>query len=265
MPYNLGDLGGGPAFVIENLYFLIVWGWTLTAIPTFILLLKLVAPFGRHRTDKWGPTISNKWAWFVMELPALFVLPAYYFAFATDHNPITLFLIAAWALHYTNRSCVFPFRIHTRGKTMPLVIAAMAFVFNVTNGVLCGHYFAYYADYTAAHWLSPFFILGLALFVGGMAINWRSDNILISLRKIHTKDYVIPEGGLFRWVSCPNLMGEIVEWCGFALMAMTLPTTAFALWTIANLLPRALAHHRWYRQKFPTYPSTRKAVIPFVV
>jgi len=35
------------------------------------------------------------------------------------------------------------------------------------------------------------------------------------------------------------------------------------LWTIANLAPRALANHKWYKETFPEYPSQRKALIPF--
>ena len=258
--------------MIDILYFPLLWIWTVLAIPVFLLLLKVKAPFGRHSTTKWGPSISNKWAWFLMELPALVVMPAFYFAYATNYDYISIFLVVAWVLHYFNRVCIFPFRIHTRGKQMPIVIALMAFFFNLTNGFLCGYFFAVYADYatgetiaTAVASLGPLFILGLAIFVCGMFINWQADNILISLRKPGESHYVIPQGGLFRWVSCPNLLGEIIEWSGFALMATSLPTTAFALWTIANLLPRALAHHKWYHSKFPSYPPERKAIIPFLL
>ncbi|MFI5136122.1 MAG: hypothetical protein ACHQD9_09740 [Chitinophagales bacterium] len=48
-------------------------------------------------------------------------------------------------------------------------------------------------------------------------------------------------------------------------MTWSLPAVAFLIWTCANLLPRSLAHHRWYQQHFPNYPSERKAVIPFVM
>ena len=37
---------------------------------------------------------------------------------------------------------------------------------------------------------------------------------------------------------------------------------AFAAWTMANLVPRARAHHRWYRERFPDYPARRKALVP---
>jgi 3-oxo-5-alpha-steroid 4-dehydrogenase 1 len=34
--------------------------------------------------------------------------------------------------------------------------------------------------------------------------------------------------------------------------------------SLANLVPRAIATHRWYREKFPDYPKDRKILIPFV-
>ncbi|MGC7223654.1 3-oxo-5-alpha-steroid 4-dehydrogenase, partial [Mycobacteroides abscessus subsp. massiliense] len=67
----------------------------------------------------------------------------------------------------------------------------------------------------------------------------------------------------FRWVSAANYLGEIILWAGWALMSWTLPGLIFVLFSIANLLPRALSIHRWYRQTFPIeYPRERKAIVP---
>ena len=63
----------------------------------------------------------------------------------------------------------------------------------------------------------------------------------------------------------PNYFGEIIEWAGFALATWSLPGLAFAIYTAANVGPRALSHHRWYREKFGDYPPKRKALIPFVL
>jgi hypothetical protein len=57
-------------------------------------------------------------------------------------------------------------------------------------------------------------------------------------------------------------MGEIIEWSGFALMCWNLPALSFAIWTAANLIPRAVSHHAWYRRTFPDYPQDRHAVVP---
>jgi protein-S-isoprenylcysteine O-methyltransferase Ste14 len=66
-------------------------------------------------------------------------------------------------------------------------------------------------------------------------------------------------------VSCPNYLGEIVEWGGWALACWNPGATAFFIWTVANLAPRAIKTHRWYRQEFADYPRDRKALIPFIL
>jgi hypothetical protein len=45
-------------------------------------------------------------------------------------------------------------------------------------------------------------------------------------------------------------------------MSWSLAGAAFALWTLANLVPRAGAHHRWYRARFADYPPERRALLP---
>jgi len=39
----------------------------------------------------------------------------------------------------------------------------------------------------------------------------------------------------------------------------------FLIWVIANLFPRALSHHKWYKEKFSDYPKNRKAIIPGII
>jgi len=107
-------------------------------------------------------------------------------------------------------------------------------------------------------------LIGLIIFFTGMYINRSSDNKLISLRK-ENKEYQIPQGGMFKYISCPNHFGEIVEWIGFAIIVFNLGALSFALWTAFNLIPRALNHHNWYINSFKEYPEKRKAVIPFIL
>jgi len=102
------------------------------------------------------------------------------------------------------------------------------------------------------------------VFFIGLAINWWADEVLRNLRAPGESGYRIPKGGLYELISCPNYFGELLEWFGFALAAWSLPGLAFAVYTAANLVPRALAHHRWYREHFPGYPSSRRALIPGV-
>jgi steroid 5-alpha reductase family enzyme len=124
--------------------------------------------------------------------------------------------------------------------------------------------FAPVKDYDVNWLYSPHFLIGVTLFITGMVINWKADNILIHLRKPGETGYKIPHGFLFEFISSPNLFGEIVEWTGFAIMAWNLPALTFMVWTFANLVPRAKNHHDWYLNRFPDYPKKRKAVFPFI-
>jgi steroid 5-alpha reductase family enzyme len=103
------------------------------------------------------------------------------------------------------------------------------------------------------------------LFVVGFVMAVWSDTRLRHLRNAPSEEYHLPGGGMFQFVSCPHYLGEIVEWSGWALMTWTWSGLVFAMWVVANLLPRALAHHRWYRERFANYPPGRKALIPYVL
>lgn len=241
-----------------------VWAWIILALAIFWVNLRVKAPYGRHTLRTWGPLIDNRLAWFIMELPALLTCPIIFWLGDGPKGTAASILVGLWVLHYTHRTLIYPLRIRTQGKKMPLAIALSAITFNLVNGSICGYYLGHLADYGEAWPYSLPFVIGLALFLLGFSINIHSDNILIALRKPGETGYKIPRGGLFKYLSCPNLFGEIVEWLGFALAAFALPTATFALWTICNLIPRALAHHQWYRAKFPNYPKERKAVLPFL-
>ena len=112
---------------------------------------------------------------------------------------------------------------------------------------------------------SPIFYFGISIFLIGMYINIRSDYLIISLRKDKGPGYHMPNKFMHKYISAPNYLGEIIEWIGWAILTWSISGLVFALWTIANLFPRALAHHRWYQEKFSDYPKNRKAIIPGII
>jgi protein-S-isoprenylcysteine O-methyltransferase Ste14 len=237
--------------------------WILIGIILFPVILKNKAPYGRHSSKKWGKTIKNKTGWILMELPALLVCPIFYFLNTSNLYSLNTFFILLWVLHYTNRTIIYPLRIKTKGKKMPFLIAISAIIFNVVNGFING-YFLSITSYQNHHYL--LLILGLVLFMTGFIINIKSDNKLIGLRsKSEENKYVLPKGGLFRYISCPNFFGELVEWFGFALMTFNIGSLSFFMWTFINLVPRALSHHKWYNENFNDYPKNRKAIIPKLI
>ncbi len=243
----------------------ITWLWIGIGLATLLVLVtsKIRAPYGRHTREGWGRLIPNNWGWFIMEMPALLLMPLLAVLGPVQLTMTTWLLVSLWVLHYAHRTLVFPFLIRTKGKKMPLSIVFSALAFNVINGGLNGYYLGF-VYHSANDSLNTIGFIGLLVFFIGMIINWRSDYYLIGLRKDNV-GYQIPKGGLFKLVSCPNHLGEIVEWSGFALLAWNLPALSFAIWTVSNLLPRALNHHAWYKEHFTNYPKERKAVIPFIL
>ena len=250
-------------FILEN-FSLFLKIWIILGILTFTYLIvsKIRTPYGRHSSKDWGFMVNNGWAWFWMEFPALVVMPVLSIIGHNELNPFSILLITIWFIHYFNRVIIFPLRIKTKGKKMPLSIALSAFFFNIFNGFFNGYYIGFIMESESIYNYNV--LIGVLIFVLGMSINISSDNSLISLRT-NGEGYKIPYGNFFNFVSCPNYMGEIIEWIGFSIIAFNLPALSFTLWTFFNLVPRALNHHDWYLENFDNYPKNRKAVIPFVL
>lgn len=245
-------------------YDLVLLGLGATAVVVFVALLFVTAPYGRHSRRGWGPTLPARLGWVLMESPAVLAFAGFYAIGPHALELVPLVLLAAWQAHYVQRTFVYPFRIRPSRRT-PAAVVAMAFGFNVANAYLNASWLSRYGAY-GIDWLTdPRFVLGMALFATGYAINRWADDRLRRLRPAGSREYRIPRGGLYRWISCPNYFGEMVEWFGWALATWSPAGLCFALFTTANLLPRALSHHRWYRAQFADYPSERRAVLPFVL
>ena len=243
------------------LYQALVLTWCGLTVPVLVYGLVGRDMTGRVGGRAWGPNVDPRWGWLLMEISALVVFPVVYLA-AGERHAVGDVLVGLWLAHYAHRTLVWPFFVQRQARPFPAVTALSGFCFNLVNGGLLGWFMARLADYPADWFRDPRFVVGAALFVVGGALNVSSDYRLSALRKSASGGAILPRGGAFGLVSCPNLAGEILEWVGFALMSWSLPGLAFAMWTAANLIPRALWRHRWYRERFPDYPSNRRALIP---
>lgn len=235
------------------------------AVPVFLVLLRVPAPYGRHARSGWGPAVNPRAGWALMEAPAALVMPCWFLAGSGWEATTAMAFLLLWEFHYAYRAFVYPLTLPPGARRIPLIIVAFGFLFNVVNASLQGlALFAKTSPRDASWLVDPRFLVGTALFFGGLVLNRRSDATLRRLR-VENDGYRIPEGGLFRYVSCPNYLGEIIEWLGWAVATWTLAGFAFAAWTAANLTPRALAHHRWYRERMADYPRDRRALIPWIL
>lgn len=237
--------------------------WIFLAVSTFLFLLFITAPYGRYTKSGWGKLIDNRLGWIIMELPSFLII--LFFSIFFIRNFYALFLAAIWLLHYFYRTFIFPFRLHTKDKKMPLSIILSAICFNGVNATLNGYFLTHFATYQISNFFDSRFYLGTFLLIIGTIIHMQSDRILINLRKPGESGYKIPYGFLFKYVSCPNFFGEIVVWTGYSIMAWNIASLSFLIWTIANVLPRGLKHHKWYMSHFNDYPMNRKAVFPFIL
>ncbi len=249
-------------------YTLLLQGVFFAAILFFLILLFIAAPYGKQERDGWGPGIPMRFGWFFLELPAFACM--LYFYLQGEHRlalaPLLLFLL--WEVHYFHRTFIYPLRLRVKPDSRyPVIVLLLGIAFNATNGALNGWFLSQLGEHLHSNaWLTdPRFLLGILLFFTGFGTAKYSDAILRNLRQPGETGYKVPFGGAYRWVSCPNYLGEILQWTGFAIAAWSLPGLAFACFTAANLIPKALSSHRWYQEHFKDYPPERKAVIPFLL
>ena len=247
-----------------NIYQIILVLSVVFAVGVFIALFFISAPYGRHARRGWGPQLPNWVGWLLMESFSAIVMAVMFVIGDAPRTLTAYFFLLMWEAHYIHRAYIYPFMLRGETKKMPLLVVLMAVVFNLGNGYVNGRYLFHFADgrYTAAWLLDPRFIIGVLLFIEGFVINRNADATLRGLRKPGETGYKIPHGGLYEFISCPNYFGEILEWIGWALATWSLPGLTFAIWTFANLAPRARSHHKWYHETFNEYPANRKALIP---
>jgi len=248
----------------DSIFNFILIGWLALGVVVFLALFFVVAPYGRHVRRGWGYAVGNRTGWVIMEAasPIVFLI---LFILRSNTGTVSIIFLLLWEAHYLHRAFIYPFSLRGTARRMPLSVVSFGIFFNLMNGYLNGRYIFTLSPGYTNDWLGdPRFIAGVALFIIGFIVNRQSDSILRTLRKPGESDYRIANNGLYRWVSCPNYLGEITIWVGWAIATWSIPGLAFALWTMANLMPRARANHDWYRRYFHDYPEERKALVPHI-
>lgn len=234
------------------------------AVGIFIALFFVSAPYGRHIRRGWGPHLQNWLGWLLMESASALTMLAMFLLDGASRSLTTILFLLMWQAHYIHRAFIYPFLLRDGRKKMPVMVILFGIIFNTGNAWVNGRYLFHFANsrYSADWLLTPAFIIGAVLFVTGFVINRWADNTLRLLRQPGETGYRIPRGGLYEYISCPNYLGEILEWFGWAIATWSLAGLTFAIWTLANLAPRAWSHHKWYRSHFPDYPQNRRALLP---
>ncbi|KAF4673073.1 3-oxo-5-alpha-steroid 4-dehydrogenase 1 [Perkinsus chesapeaki] len=205
--------------------------------------------------------INPKLGWFIQEFPS-FALPL--LTIITQWPSLTVYqvvMLSMMVAHYFQRSIVYPLLMRSNRRT-PVTIVASAFAFCSINGWLQSMWVVCSLNDEDANKLN--IAVGVGLYLLGFFVNLQSDHILRNLRKNaqENNQYFIPYGGMFRFVTCPNYLGEMIEWFGYAMASSWgLAPVTFAFTTFANLFPRAIEQRRWYRSKFDDYDKLHRKAL----
>ncbi|MEO0605433.1 MAG: DUF1295 domain-containing protein [Myxococcota bacterium] len=246
------------------------WIFTLAlaCTPFVALATRFVhAPYGRFGTAGLGPALDPRLGWILMELPATLVFAWFAATPTTLDEPVRLLFVAIWTIHYANRGVLFPLRLRVRvGAGFGWLVVVFGWLTTATHGYLNGAWIGGLGVHLTSDWLAdPRFTVGIALYLTGFTVNVLADATLRDLRNERRGGYRIPHGGLYRWVSCPNYLGELLAWAGFTLATGSPGGVFIFAISAANLVPRAIDTHRWYRERFPDYPPERRALVPFLL
>ena len=238
------------------------------AAVVFVSLFFVDAGYGKFYQPKWGPSLDNHLGWFLMEVPVFLAMLLLWWFSERRFDWTRLAFLFLFELHYFHRSFLFPNQLRGHSR-MPLSIILMGVVFNTLNALMQGGWIFYVspAAYYGIDWLHSIpFVLGTCIFIAGMYINISSDAIIRGLRQPGDTKHYLPRAGMFRYVTSANYFGELLEWVGFAILTWSLAGAVFALWTFANLAPRAARIYDLYQREFPGQIDTKrtKRMIPFI-
>ena len=240
----------------------------IVALIVFVALFFVNAGYGKFYTPKWGPSVDNHWGWFLMEVPVFIAMLLLWWMSDRRSDGIRLVFLLLFEMHYFHRSFIFPLQLRGHSR-MPLAIVLMGAAFNTLNALMQGGWIFYVspADFYPANWYTTLpFLAGTVLFLFGMYVNIQSDGIIRNLRKPGDTAHYLPKGGMFRFVTSANYFGEFTEWVGFAILTWSWSGAVFALWTFANLAPRAARIYDLYSEEFGDELDTSKVkrILPFI-
>lgn len=182
--------------------------------------------------------------------------------------------------HYIYRALLSPLLNHSMSPIHPIIILG-AWVFNTLNALSLGGHLA-----GLGPTLRTRFTLGLPIWALGFAGTITHDEVLRRGRRGASKPgtpakaadkytvldghggekmYILPSGGLFRWVLSPHYLCEWIEWVGFYIATGgALPARNFVAAEVATMLPRAISTRKWYVEKF-SGAERRWAALPGLV
>ena len=244
----------------------------LLAIAVLIFNIVKTVPYGKYNKGDNTIQVPLRLAFGIMHiLTGIVVFTITYFVQRNfDGNRlnidtrVNIVMYCLFTIHYINRGIVDTIaNRHSQRKValwIPVLGTLTIMFYHFINAQFIGE-----AQYLRGYYYDPRFIIGIILFITGFILNRVADGQLICLRTDY-KDtqYLIPDGCSFHCISCPNYLGELIEWFGWVIMTWSLAGLVWFLFVAAILIPRARQNHKWYQKELDGYPPKRNALLPLV-
>ena len=114
-----------------------------------------------------------------------------------------------------------------------------------------------------------FHVIAIVVFFYANALQYRTHKYFAECRNGDpgSWNYVVPTGGWFELISCPHYFAEVVIYSSFVILtkAQNLSLVLAWIFVATNIFHSALRTHNWYHSKFPNYPKSRKAILPWIL
>ena len=213
-------------------------------------------PYGKFVVKKWWlPLITNQNAFLLMEMPNLVVITGCLFIKGIPHWTNGVIMLC-FLLYAFNRAIMYPASIVRIKANWPLPLVLLGILFTTINSL--NQVSVFYGDY---NFWNPNVFLGFFIWLYAFYETWYADSQLLDFAS-KNEGYILPHGRWFNLISGPHYTFEVLMWFGYFMMSMSYESLLFLMSTIFNVVPRALATHKFYQEKFG--PIDTKAIIPFV-
>jgi len=188
---------------------------------------------------------------------------------STDHFSIVLVLILL-TLQVFRRlyECVCINQPSNSTMNITHYIVGFAHYFCTGVGFVCeapGFVSGSSAHYTTTS-MSPLSLILSLIFIVAWYHQLQAHKIFAELKIKNPNKHSVPEGSLFKFVSCPHYMCEIIMYTCLMGILGTNHSTGILVWAwvTINQIIAATMSHQWYLTKFEDYPRERKAILPFI-
>ncbi|QIW96820.1 hypothetical protein AMS68_002338 [Peltaster fructicola] len=201
--------------------------------------------------------------------PLIFFLRPYIYGSAASGSPSLLQTLSFWmvVLHFVKRELETLFVHRFSLATMPQ--------FNVFKNsayywVVSGFFIAYFTygpnSAAAAESIPSLTFAGLALYLIGELGNLYTHLVLRGLRSAGGTERGVPQGFVFKLVTCPNYMFETLSWIGILLITRSWASAVFAVMSVTQMGAWAWKKEKRYRKEMGAkYQKKRYAMLPGLI